>query len=1185
MNKSGSMFTLTNLPAACRRRWKAFTDHLVGRLLAAILIVATPVSATAQPKQLSQGFRSPPLESRPQTWFHLIGGNVDRQALTKDLNAVASAGLRGIQLFHGRGRAWPGVEPQIQTLSPTWDSLVGHVADECQRLDLKFTMQNCPGWAMSGGPWITPDNAMRHLVFSRVNVAGGERRSFDLSVPQPSNEEWRDYRDIAVLAFPTPDGDSGQPLIPSKVTSSLPEANWTKLMQGDDIKIQIPTNSLDHWVEFEFDQPVTLRSIQLPPTEHLMKRMMFDPDSSISISARHDARWKPLVTHQIPRGNWQDRQPEHHYVLSVPDAKTKRYRMTFLNGRPMEISHLRLSSGARTHDWPAQAGYALRSLERPTPAQQSTQAWIDLKDVLDVSAMMDSSGKLTWEPPDGVWTIVRFGHVNTGVKNKPAPPEATGFECDKLSPMGAEQHFAGYIGRLSKPGGAADDDRLKGMLIDSWECYTQTWTPAMEEEFQKRRGYSLRSWLPALGGWVVENHTASERFLRDWRATISDLIVENYYGRMAELGKQHDLELSFETAVGDVSPGDILEYFKSADIPMCEVWKPNDPHVGGLETKPIAPTSSAAHIYGKPRVACETFTSAPMNWREHPFSLKNVADRTFAAGVTHLVFHTYTHNPLDRLPGTSFGSTIGTPFLRGQTWWRHMRLFTDYLARCQHMLEQGHPVADVLWYLGDDVDHKPRQDSPFPGGYHFDYVNQDALLNRLAVDEGELVIPEGTRWKVLWLAPQQCRRLTPQTLQRIKELLQAGATVIGPAPIMNPSYSGGDQADGRFRRLVQELWGDADRHQGDRKIGRGRLLWGMSLAQALQSIDVPPDVHGTLSQRWCHRRVGDVDIYFVIGSRTQTVDATLEFRAKGKPELWNPIDGHRMDAPIYHRTENGTAIPIRLPAAGSTFVVFRPESSSSVPIQRLSRNSDVLLDATDTARIDDTPGYPAFGIDRYEITQPWVLPPSPTVEFDPAGEHLIAFQNGEYRIDRAKGSPRTVNITDANTIPLDGTWQIRFPDGWDTPDQLTLQGPRPWSELDAPAVRHFSGTATYKTTFALDAKPVDRRFQLDLGRVGNIASIEVNGIHAGTLWSAPYRIDISDQVQPGENTLLIQVTSTWHNRLAFDSGQQPEQRKTWTIGPPPADSPLEFSGLSSDVRLNIGQAVRITNASKPQAID
>jgi hypothetical protein len=1131
------------------------------------------VSAT-QTLSLEKRFESPPRSAFPETWFHLIGGNVDRNALTTDLEAVQQSGISGIQLFHGRGRPWPGVRPQIQTLSPTWDSLISKVADETKRLNLNFTMQNCPGWAMSGGPWITPDKAMRHLIYSRQNVDGGKRISIYLARPQPSDEDWRDYRDIAVLAFPTPADDDGGWLTPTRVLSSSKGAAWSDVLEGKQAKVQIPVGDEPAWLELTFAKPVTLRSIELPPIEHLMKRISFDPDSKIAICVPQGDHWKELIRHPVPRGTWQDRQPEHPIVLAVPDAKSKRYRIVFHNNRPMEISQLRLSSAARLHGWRAQAGYALRSLDRAQNPIQSAAAWVKHESIVDLSDQVDDLGHLTWNAPDGDWTVVRFGHVNTGVKNKPAPPEATGFECDKLSPAGAEQHFPGYIGRLSKPGGAADDGRLKGMLIDSWECYTQTWTPAMELEFKKRRGYRLRKWLPALAGWVVDDHQTSERFLRDWRATISDLLVEHYFGRMAELGRERGLKLSFETAVGDVSPGDILEYFKSADIPMCEVWQPNDPHVGGLETKPIAPTASAAHIYGKPRVAAETFTAAPFNWREHPYSLKNIADRSFALGITHLVFHTYTHNPSDVVPGTSFGNRIGTPFLRGQTWWQHMPHFTDYLARCGHMLEQGQPVADVLWYLGDDVDHKPRQDSAFPSGYHFDYLNADALLNRLSVRDGNLVVPEGTSWRVLWLPREQCRRLTPKTLAKIKQLLDAGATVIGDAPDLNPSLSGGEKSDQAFDTLVADLWGPKPSKSGDRRIGNGRLLWGNDLAKTLTKLQIAPDVSGILPARWCHRRVGDTDIYFVIGDRNQPLDANLQFRAKGTPEFWDPIDGTKQLAAVYQSTESGTRVPIKLPVAGSVFVVFHPDNKSR-PFEKVMLDDDVLLDASDEKRVDTALPFPKYGLKLTDSTQPWVTPKPTFVELDGENQKFVAWRNGTYRFFAPNADPVSIEVTGTKILPLQNDWSLSFPSGWDTPEKITIGEVQPWSQLTDAAIRHFSGTATYQTTFSLDKLASEERLLLDLGRVGAIAEIEINGKDVGVIWAAPYRRDITDFVKPGDNQLKIAVTNTWHNRLAFESSIPRKKRKTWTYHAPASDSPLDFSGLGGPVKLQVGKSVSL----------
>ena len=267
----------------------------IGVLVSTDVTICAQSTIEAREHTLRQDFESPPRESYPETWFHLIGGNVNKEALTKDLEAIQRAGISGIQLFHGRGRAWPGVEPQIQTLSPTWDSLISDIADETKRLDLNFTMQNCPGWAMSGGPWITPDKAMRHLVYSRKNVDGGQRVSIELDRPQPSREDWRDYQDIAVVAFPTPKDDAGEWLKPTDIRSSPSDSAWSDWLAGKDVKIQIPVRDEAAWVEFTFADPITLRSIELPPIEHLMKRVSFDPDSQVAICVPDGSEWRELV--------------------------------------------------------------------------------------------------------------------------------------------------------------------------------------------------------------------------------------------------------------------------------------------------------------------------------------------------------------------------------------------------------------------------------------------------------------------------------------------------------------------------------------------------------------------------------------------------------------------------------------------------------------------------------------------------------------------------------------------------------------------------------------------------------------------------------------------------------------------------------------------------------------------------
>ncbi|AOS45695.1 hypothetical protein Verru16b_02782 [Lacunisphaera limnophila] len=1155
-------------------------------------ISATAVLFPAEERAMDTAtFAAPPRAVFPETWFHLIGGNVSREGLTADIDAVAAAGLAGIQLFHGAGGVWPGVTPQIQTLSPSWDGMLEHVADEAKRAGLRFTMQNCPGWAMSGGPWITPDRAMRHLVWSRVDVGAESVEALRLPVPQPSKEEWRDYRDVAVLAFPTPEGDTGGNVAPVAIRSNRPDLPWAKLWAGSeevpDLRIE-PAGVDPVWVEVEFAGPLVLRSAGFPGIERFAMRRNFDPSARIQVralveSAEGAPTWRTVADREVPRGNWQDRPPqENAWVLALDEQPARVYRFVFHNRKPLALLYLRLSTAARLQDWAGQAGFVLRSLDRSGPPRQSPAAWVRGADVLDLSEHLRPDGTLDWRPREGRWTVVRYGHVNTGVTNTPAPPEATGWECDKLSPLGAEQHFAGYIGRVSAPGGPVDGGRLQGMLIDSWECYTQTWTPAMEAEFATRREYALRRWLPALAGWVIDDPLTTERFLRDWRATISDLLVANYFGRLAELARERGLRLFFEAATGDVTPGDLLEYYQAADVPMCEFWRPNDPHWGGLEAKPFSLAVSAGHIYGKPVIAAEAFTNILLDYSEHPFQFKASADRAFAAGVNHLVLHTYTHNPrLDLVPGTSFGSRIGSPFIRGQTWWQHMPAFTTYLARCQAMLQQGVPVADVLWYVGDDLDQEPRADTPYPSGYKFDLCNQDALLRRISVDEaGRLTTPEGVSWRLLWLPQDSARRLTVPTLQRLRGMLEAGAVVLAERPQQRVDLSGGPAADAAFDQLVSALWGNVPSPSGEALLGRGRLRWGVSLETMLGEIDCGPDVAGVRATEWTHRRVDGENIYFVAADRATPLRANVRFRATGRPELWDAVTGQIHPVPVFARVGGVTSVPLDLPAAGSVFVRFRAETAP-VAWQQVERDGTVLLDGMDATRTEAGVPFPVQGLQPGAEEQPWIPQPWPDLTVTPAGlgGKLVAWRDGNYTMRGRGWEPISERVEVRAAQVLNAGWKLQFPSGWDAPSELNLaDGVQPWSAHANPAIAAFSGTAVYSTNFTVSSLAGNERAWLDLGRVSEIAEVELNGQILPLAWTAPHQLDVSAALRAGENRLKVHVTNTWFNRLAYEAGLPATQRRTWSINGPVADAPRRLAGLTGPVRLVFGRILAAPTA-------
>ncbi len=865
-------------------------------------------------------FANPPKVYYPETWFHYIEGNVDKRGITADLEAIAASGISGIHLFHGSGNAWPGVKEQILSLSSKWDDAVTHTAREAQRLGLRFTMQNCPGWAMSGGPWIKPSNAMRHLVWSRTDINSGDE-SIMLPVPDGTAEEWRDYKDLFVLAFPTPVGDENKPLSPVEIKSDLPDKPWLDCVSSY-AGVDLPPVSADksHWIELTFDEPKTVRSIEFSSINGFYHDWCFEPGVSFLVQALPDdgSDAVDILSADMPQSNWQDDKPITFACREV--APAKRYRVAIDNRHPMHLGFLHLYSAARKNNWEAEAGWTLRSqMPELNMPEQSADAFINYNSVLDLTSRMGADGKLDWSAPDGKWTVLRVGHVNTGMRNGPAPQEATGWECDKLSTSGADAHFAGYIGRLAD--GPLKGGLLGGMLLDSWECRTQTWTDDMEAEFRRVSGYDLRQWVPALFGYVMNDPETTSRFLRDWRSVLNDLVVNKFYGRMARQAKEKGLTITYETAAGDVFPTDIMEYFKYADVPMCEFWQHStNTFVGSINFKPVKPTVSAARLYGKPRVSAEAFTSFQLTWDEHLGMLKENANFHAIEGVTHHVFHTYTHNPCadTMFPGTSFGQGIGTPFLRGQTWWRHMPAFTTYLARCTYLLERGRPVSDVLWYLGDEIDHKPNQQAPFPAGYKYDYCNPDVLLNRLSVRDGMIVTPEGISYRLLWIPENH--RMLPQTLERLVDLVNAGAIVLGNAPENPATLSSPEETGRRFNAAVHTLWGSGE--PGVRNIGKGKVIAGHSIDEALGILDLQPDVTG--DALWIHRKADGADWYYVCAPEGSGFKGEMSFRNTEKAEIWDPLTGEAFSVKTLLK-DGRTFIDFDLPRAGSCFVVFGSE--------------------------------------------------------------------------------------------------------------------------------------------------------------------------------------------------------------------------------------------------------------------
>ncbi len=575
---------------------------------------------------------------------------------------------------------------------------------------------------------------------------------------------------------------------------------------------------------------------------------------------------------------------------------------------------------------------------------------IDRARLLDLSPQMDKNGRLAWDVPPGQWTVLRFGHTSTGVENAPSPASGRGLECDKLSKEGMEANFAGMMGKLIADVGPLAGKALIATHIDSWENGAQNWTARMREEFQKRRGYDLLPFLPAMTGRVVGSLEISERFLWDLRQTISDLVVENYAGHLQTLARQHGMKLSIEAYGG---PCEDLPYAGRADEPMCEFW------IGGGGFPTPKGMASAAHTYGKRILGAEAFTAADQEkWLEHPATIKALGDRAICDGVNRMVFHRYALQPWreDRRPGMTMGPW-GLHYERTQTWWEWSAGWHEYLARCQFMLRQGLFVADLCYLQPEAAPqdfhaHDPR-------GYDYDECSAEVVLTRMSVKDGRLVLPDGMSYRVLVLP--ETRTMTPRLLRKIKELVQAGATVIGPRPLKSPSLTDYPKCDEEVQRLADELWGElgvpASAGSGteppkggtpnpEHRLGQGRIVWGVPPEKFLAQEGVPADFASRSGLRCIHRVADNTEIYFVANPKPHDIETMCTFRVSGKqPELWWPDTGRIEPAASWEDKGGVTSVPLRLEPSGSVFVVFRQSATSLDPVAAVTRDGKSILPA------------------------------------------------------------------------------------------------------------------------------------------------------------------------------------------------------------------------------------------------
>lgn len=860
------------------------------------------------------GFLNPQDSTRTKVWWFHGKFPSDKEGMTADLEAFKKIGIGGVVFYDQvHGEPLPHTE---QAMSKEWWDIVYHAARETKRLGLSFEFHVSNGF-VAGGPWIEPENAMKRIESLETIVKGGE--FLQLSLPVPQNK-LHFFKDIKVMAIPAKD----TPNESMTLSSNIPNLNLDKLFYGQELcSVPAPEDSAIY-INIDYGKAKVVRNISYltGPMGKATTSATNVPDEPGDTFVGTGYRVLP------PLGElqWSEDGEVYHKVcdlkplyrahesykkktLSFLPVKARFYRIRLAGwseaseGKPLRIGQIALSAEAKVNEYEYKAGYISEYIEpsMQSPAYDASEM-VSAAEVLDITHCLGTDGILRWNAPAGSWRILRLCMVPTGGRVKHGRSNMSGLECDKMSARAATLQFQSYFGQILDSLNFHRINNLTGMAMDSHEAGSQNWTDDFLAAFHRLRGYDLTPYLPVVAGYAVEDIRTSEHILYDMRLTIAELIADRYYGTFDSLCRRNHITFTAQ-ATGNAQCIVAIPIAAKGKVqkPQGEFWllQPN----GNYDIKE---SSSAAHLYGKPVASAEAFTDGDLTTM--PADLKNIADAAYTFGINEFVVCASMHQPRTTPAGFPGGRCYAT-YTRNNTWWAQSRDFWDYQARVSYVMQQGRPVTDLCIYLGNNAPTRilTHRLPKIPSGYDFDAFTEDALVNRMEADGGNIVLPTGQRYAMMVLP--RSGEISLDALQKIAQLVHQGASVYGNRPTGSPCKKDIGKEE-EYNELVRALW-DAKHY------GQGKVYSNMTLSEALQQANILPDIAGP-KLYFAHRETADADIYYINNHTDSLIAAPYTFKTKHKyAQLWDAMSGKRYELP----SENGN-VSLCLRPRESCFIVF-----------------------------------------------------------------------------------------------------------------------------------------------------------------------------------------------------------------------------------------------------------------------
>lgn len=763
----------------------------------------------------------------------------------------------------------------------------------------------------------------------------------------------------------------------------------------------------------------------------------------------------------------------------------------------------------------------------------------NLADIIHFDIRQIHGNAVNIELPEGKWVLLRSVVTPMGQKLWAADKDSKGYILDHFSPKATYNHFSYLFDRLKSRMGDLKGSALDRFYLCSFESEaTVEWSPTLSSFFYKLNGYHIEPYIPILAGQIVVNDDVSQRFIHDYRYAISEMFLANHYRQARQMCNDEGILLASESG----GPGPPLhrvptEDYKAlgaVDVMRGEFWNninqaESTDARGGDILSVIKNVAGAAHVYGHKVVEMESFTGRK-HWRETPTQLKALADYAFCNGMTRVVYHTGTLSPKEAgKPGWSYSA--GTHISPNLTWWSLSKPLHNYFARVSGMLQQGNFVADVTYYKGEDVPnfsigYKYTKET-LGEGYDYDDINTEILLQTTDIENGKIKLPCGMTYSVLVLADNG--KMNIEVLRVIENLLQKGATIIGNKPSTVYGLANYKTRETEMLQLADKIWGGNPAKKQIKSYGKGLIISGYNEKEVLTRQGITPDFiaktdnnHSNIA--YIHRSTGTEEIYFICNPDSVAVNSVLQFRVTGmQPQLWDPLTLEMSQPAVYNVDNFSTTLPLKLGSYSSIFVVFSKEKPISLHVTSVSSNKE-----------------PVFPNKTNVSTINLIIAKSTDNSFEVNSD--VA---GQYELTLSDGTNRIVEVQKKKTEILKGPWDVRFAYGWGFNPVQQFDSLIDWLNNPNPEIAAYSGLVSYKLAFALPKEFLtsEKKYTIDLGKVGEVARVFLNGIEVGTSICPPHQFMLENVLREGENNLVVEVANTWLNQYLYDIKKAPENRR------------------------------------------